>query len=128
MQCDHCNARGKIIKHACPVCKGARIIEAESEISVDIDRGLPEGAELVFEGEADENPDWDAGDLVVRVRTRPYKGGFMRRGSNLYWTESISVADVSVFLSLLDRPFLAQSLVRTSYLTLYRHDYSHRPS
>lgn len=95
MQCDHCNARGKVIKHACPVCKGARIVQAESEISVDIDRGLPEGAELVFEGEADENPDWQAGDLIVRVRTKPLLGGFMRRGSNLYWKETISVADVS---------------------------------
>lgn len=94
MQCDHCNARGKVIKHACPVCKGARIVQSESEISVDIDRGLPEGSELVFEGEADESPDWEAGDLVVRVRTRPQAGGFMRRGSSLYWSETLTIAEV----------------------------------
>jgi DnaJ-related protein SCJ1 len=94
MQCDRCGGRGKTIKHLCNTCHGARIVEATSDIQVDIDRGLREGEELVFEGEADENPDWVAGDLVVRIRSRPKQGGFARRGANLYWKESISVAEV----------------------------------
>lgn len=95
MQCDRCGGRGKNIKHLCSTCHGARIVQVTSEIGVDIDRGLHEQAELVFEGEADESPDWVAGDLVVRVRTRPQQGGFMRRGANLYWRETISVSEVS---------------------------------
>ncbi|CAD6565297.1 MAG: DnaJ- protein scj1 [Cyphobasidiales sp. Tagirdzhanova-0007] len=93
MQCDRCGGRGKTIKHLCATCNGARIVQAQNEVSVDIDRGLHEGAELIFEGESDESPDWVPGDLVVRVRSKSQKGGFMRRGANLYWKETISIAE-----------------------------------
>lgn len=93
MQCDRCGGRGRTIKHLCTQCHGHRIVAMKSDISVDIDRGLAEGTELVFEGEADENPDWVAGDLIVRVRSRQPKAGFTRRNENLYWKEPISVAE-----------------------------------
>jgi hypothetical protein len=54
---------------------------------------MPEGAEVVFEGEADESPDWVAGDVIVRVKSKKVKGGFVRKESNLYWKEPISVAE-----------------------------------
>lgn len=91
MHCDKCGGRGKTIKHTCPHCSGARIVSVTSDIGVDIDRGLSEGQELVFEGEADESPDYVAGDLVVRVRSKKQQGGFVRRGENLYWKQSIGV-------------------------------------
>lgn len=94
MQCDHCGGNGRTIEHVCPTCHGAKTIKATSTISVDIDRGLHEGAELIYEGEADESPDWETGDLVVRVRTRKEPAGFTRRKEHLYWKQSITVADV----------------------------------
>jgi len=93
MQCDRCGGRGRTIRHQCPHCHGQKVIEVESDITVDIDRGLPEGAELSYESEADESPDWVAGDLIFRVRTKKEQGGFSRRRENLYWKETISVAD-----------------------------------
>lgn len=65
-----------------------------SDLDLHIDRGMPEGEEIVFEGEADESPDLEAGDVVVRVRSKKIKGGFVRKDSNLYWKEPISVAEV----------------------------------
>lgn len=56
---------------------------------------MPEGSEVVFEGEADESPDWVAGDVIVRVRSKRIGGGFMRKESNLYWKEIISAKEVS---------------------------------
>ncbi|GAA5859269.1 hypothetical protein JCM1840_003826 [Sporobolomyces johnsonii] len=93
MHCDRCGGRGKAIKHLCPVCKGHRIVDAQSDLILHIDRGMPEGAEVVFEGEADESPDWVAGDVVVKVRSKREKGGFIRKESNLYWKEPISAAE-----------------------------------
>lgn len=93
MQCDHCHGRGNVIKHSCPACQGQRIIRSTSTIAVDIDRGLEEGSEIIYEGEADESPDYQAGDLVIRVRSRKAVGGFRRKKENLYWTETISVAE-----------------------------------
>lgn len=57
---------------------------------------MPEGAEIVFEGEADETPDYEAGDVIVRVRSKKTQGGFVRKDSNLYWKEPISVAEVRI--------------------------------
>ena len=59
---------------------------------------MPEGHEIVFEGEGDENPDWEAGDVVLRVRSKKEKGGWRRKESGLYWKETISVDEVSILL------------------------------
>ncbi|GAA5951871.1 hypothetical protein JCM8115_005262 [Rhodotorula mucilaginosa] len=93
MHCDRCGGRGQTIKHYCPSCKGARIVDTVSDLDLHIDRGMPEGEEIVFEGEADESPDLEAGDVIVRVRSKKEKGGFVRKDSNLYWKEPISVAE-----------------------------------
>lgn len=82
-----------MVKHRCPRCQGARIVQTTSNLSLNIDRGLPEGAEVVFEGEADESPDYVAGDVVVHVHTDYEQGGFSRVDSHLYWTEPISVRE-----------------------------------
>ncbi len=62
-----------------------------------MDRGLPEGAEVVFPGEADESPDFEAGDVVVRVRSKRAVGGFVRKESNLYWKETLSVSYLEAY-------------------------------
>lgn len=95
MHCDVCGGRGRKIKHVCTACKGHRIVEVTSELILHIDRGLPEGAEVLFEGEADESPELPAGDVIVRVRSRRKQGGFVRKEANLYWKETLSVAEVS---------------------------------
>lgn len=82
-----------MIKHTCPHCQGQRIVTMKSDLSVDIDRGLPEGSELTFEGEADESPDWVAGDLIIRVRSRRVQGAFTRKNEHLYWKQPISIAE-----------------------------------
>lgn len=98
--CDQCGGRGKITKHVCAVCKGNRIVDSTAELNLHVDRGVPEGTEVVFEGEADESPDFVAGDIVLRIRSRRSVGGFERRGSNLYWRETLSVAEVRGFDSM----------------------------
>ncbi|SGY73050.1 BQ5605_C005g03253 [Microbotryum silenes-dioicae] len=93
MHCDQCAGRGKKTLHVCPVCRGHRIVDSSVELTLDIDRGMPENSEVVFEGEADESPDIAAGDVIVRVRSKRKPGGFVRKDSNLYWTEPLSLAE-----------------------------------
>lgn len=93
MHCDACGGRGKITKHLCPTCHGHRIVAGTTTLQLNVDRGLPEGAEVIFPGEADESPDFEAGDVVVRVRSKRTVGGFGRKESNLYWKETLSVSE-----------------------------------
>lgn len=55
---------------------------------------MPEAHEVVFEGEGDESPDWEAGDVVLRVRSAKEAGGFKRKEASLYWTETIGIDEV----------------------------------
>ena len=54
----------------------------------------------MFEAEGDESPDWEPGDVVLRVRSRAEKGGWRRKESSLYWKETIGVDEVRVATSL----------------------------
>ncbi len=48
----------------------------------------------MFESEGDESPDWEAGDVVLRVRSRKDKGGWRRKEHGLYWKETIGIDEV----------------------------------
>ncbi|CAE6500288.1 unnamed protein product [Rhizoctonia solani] len=89
--CNECGGRGKVIKKVCPHCQGHKVVDHTAEYMLDVTPGMPEGHEVVFEGEADQSPDYDAGDVVLRVRSGKTSGGFRRKESALYWTETIGV-------------------------------------
>ncbi|KIP08208.1 hypothetical protein PHLGIDRAFT_127140 [Phlebiopsis gigantea 11061_1 CR5-6] len=89
--CNECGGRGQIIKHVCPHCGGHKVVDHTQHYTLEIPRGMPEGQEVVFEGEADESPDWEAGDIVLRVKSRKEKGSFRRKEHGLYWRESIGI-------------------------------------
>ena len=103
--CPDCQGRGKVIKKTCPHCGGAKVIDHVQLYTLDITPGMPENHEVVFEGEADESPDWDAGDIIIRVKSRKENGGFKRKESSLYWTETIGVDEVSSFYSCIRLSF-----------------------
>ncbi|KAJ8502384.1 hypothetical protein ONZ45_g11818 [Pleurotus djamor] len=89
--CNECHGRGKIIKKICPHCGGSKVVDHTAHLTLEVEAGMPEGHEVVFEGEGDESPDWEAGDVVLRVRSRKEKGGWKRKESSLYWKETIGI-------------------------------------
>jgi DnaJ-related protein SCJ1 len=97
--CNKCGGRGRIIVRECPACAGQKVLDHTAQFTLDVPRGAPEGHEVVFEGEGDESPDWEAGDVVLRVRSRAEKGGLRRKESSLYWKETIGVDEVRLSYS-----------------------------
>ncbi|KAJ6505973.1 hypothetical protein DFH09DRAFT_1251868 [Mycena vulgaris] len=94
--CNECGGRGKIIAKKCPHCDGNKVMNNihnsgfmltasprslihTAHYTLDILPGMPEGHEVVFEGESDESPDWEAGDVILRIRSRKNKGGWRRK-------------------------------------------------
>ena len=65
--CDVCGGRGNVIAHACEKCEGRKVQTEKVPLSVDIEPGTPEGFQFVLEGESDEGPDFEAGDVIVRL-------------------------------------------------------------
>ncbi|KIK63097.1 hypothetical protein GYMLUDRAFT_72333 [Collybiopsis luxurians FD-317 M1] len=89
--CNECGGRGTVIHKKCPHCDGNKVVDYTAHYTLEVIPGMPEGHEVVFEGEGDENPDWEAGDVILRVRSRRDKGGWRRKESSLYWRETIGI-------------------------------------
>ncbi|KAK3351973.1 hypothetical protein B0H65DRAFT_459628 [Neurospora tetraspora] len=106
VQCDKCGGRGKSIKHKCPVCQGTRVVRKMTTVGLNVERGMAEGSRIVYENEADESPDYVAGDLIVTVVEKepslnPEEDNpdhldgifFRRKGDDLFWKEIISLRE-----------------------------------
>ena len=111
MHCDQCGGKGKSIKHVCPVCSGQRVVRRPTTLHATVERGMPVGTRLVFENEADESPDWTAGDMiVVLIELEPSLSSapdpsthdddhrtdgtfFRRKGPDLFWKEVLSLRE-----------------------------------
>ena len=81
--------------------------------TLEVQKGMPEGYEVVFEGEGDESPDWEPGDVVLRVRSRRQSGGWRRKESSLYWKQVIGVDEVRVLSS-----FYPSAVKQSSFICL----------
>lgn len=104
MPCDKCGGQGKQIKNPCPVCHGNRVVKKAIETTAEVEPGMDRGTRLVFENEADESPDWVAGDLIVILDEKDAELGstdeertdgtfFRRKGKDLFWKEALSLRE-----------------------------------
>ncbi|MDI1489910.1 MAG: DnaJ- protein scj1 [Ramalina farinacea] len=106
MQCDKCGGKGKVVKHPCKVCGGSRVVQKVATHTLRVEKGMRKGSTINYENEANESPDWEAGDLLVHVVEKEADmeeegqegarsdGTFMRRkGRDLYWKEVLSLRE-----------------------------------
>lgn len=104
MPCDKCSGKGKTIRHPCKTCHGQRVVQKRVTMTADIEPGMGKGTKLVFENEADENPDYIAGDLIVHLAeeepalgtddaTRTDGTFFRRKGKDLFWKEVLGLRE-----------------------------------
>ncbi|KAG6331942.1 hypothetical protein ID866_7149 [Astraeus odoratus] len=89
--CNECGGRGTVVVKKCPHCGGKKVVEHMQPYTLDIQPGMPEGHEVVLEGEGDESPDWEAGDIILRIRSKKEQGGWRRKETSLYWRETIGI-------------------------------------
>ena len=64
--CPYCNGTGKIVKKACPKCKGKKYVEAFKTYEVEIDPGIENGQVVKIEGKGHSYKEY-TGDLYVRI-------------------------------------------------------------
>ena len=89
--CNTCAGKGKTVARPCPHCRGQKVVQGENNLSFYLPPGAHEGFEMLFDGEADESPDWDVpGDVLVKVYART-DDEWRRKDSGLYRREIIGV-------------------------------------
>uniref|UniRef100_A0A6B2L851 J domain-containing protein n=1 Tax=Arcella intermedia TaxID=1963864 RepID=A0A6B2L851_9EUKA len=90
--CDVCAGTGKIIKKKCSHCGGTKTDVAEQMLSVFIEKGMPDGHEIVMSSDGDERPGEEPGDIIFKLTTAPHKR-LERRNNDLLLNITISLLE-----------------------------------
>lgn len=94
--CDQCGGKGSTIAQPCKHCGGQTTERATRHYEVYISPGTPRGHVHVLEGEGDQSPEWDAGNLnLIFMEDSKQNWGYRRIGNNLYRTEVLSAQEAS---------------------------------
>ncbi|CAG7930192.1 unnamed protein product [Penicillium olsonii] len=92
--CTTCNGQGSYFspKDKCKKCKGNRTTEEKKLLEIYIPRGARQGDKIVLEGEADQVPDQEPGDIVFKIVEEEHPV-FARAGSDLQTTIDVTLAE-----------------------------------
>jgi DnaJ-class molecular chaperone len=90
--CDRCGGRGHVHATSCPHCQGNRVIPNTKILEVEIEKGMADGKQIVFERESEQGPDHIPGDVIFTLKTRPHST-YHRIGDNLYTSMPIELKD-----------------------------------
>ena len=90
--CPECHGAGRKIKDEdkCEKCDGDTIVQETKDFVVHIERGMKNGSHIVFQGESDEVPDADPGDLIIIISEEPHPI-FTRRNDDLLLEKEINL-------------------------------------
>ncbi|KAI9742007.1 MAG: hypothetical protein M1834_000396 [Cirrosporium novae-zelandiae] len=94
IRCSSCKGSGSVFnsKDRCKKCKGSQVTEEKKVLEIYIPRGAKEGERIVLEGEADQAPDQEPGDIVFQLVEQEHET-FRRAGANLAATIEITLAE-----------------------------------
>lgn len=90
--CDECSGTGEIInaKDRCQTCKGKKVVPEKKILEVHIDKGMKNGQTVTFNGESDQTPGAEPGDVVIVIEEKPHER-FQRQGTDLITSVEIDL-------------------------------------
>lgn len=92
--CERCGGTGKYIdpKFICKRCKGKKVVSEKKTLEVYISKGMRHGQRIVFDGEADERPGEQPGDIIFVIQEKRHPH-FERDGRNLIYRKKINLSE-----------------------------------
>ena len=100
VSCDSCQGAGNLYseKDRCKRCKGKRTVSERKTLELYIPRGSHNGDKIVLQGEADQAPDQEPGDLVFVLEEKKHDV-FDRAGDDLVAEIDVTLAEALCGLS-----------------------------
>ncbi|KAK2871665.1 hypothetical protein FQN49_002954 [Arthroderma sp. PD_2] len=94
MRCTTCDGAGSFFqpKDKCKKCKGKKVTEEKKILEIYIPRGAKEGERIVLEGEGDQQPDIEPGDIIFHLDQAEHKT-FKRDGGDLSATLEVTLGE-----------------------------------
>jgi DnaJ family protein A protein 2 len=92
--CSSCSGAGQVFKDKdkCKKCKGNRVVQNRKILELYIPRGSRQGDKIVLQGEADQVPDQEPGDIIFELKETDH-AIFARAGNDLAAEIDISLAE-----------------------------------
>lgn len=90
--CPDCNGEGEQVstKDRCKHCNGKKVVTERKVLHVHVDKGVKDGAKVVFQGEGDQGPDIIPGDVIFVIETKPHPR-FQRKDDDLFYHAEIDL-------------------------------------
>lgn len=76
----------------CKECKGKKVVRNNKMLSVEIDKGSPDGEQFTIHGEGDQVPETEAGDVIAVIKVKDNKS-FTRKGADLEMKKEITLLE-----------------------------------
>lgn len=92
--CSNCEGKGSVFKdkERCKKCKGKRVVQTKKMLELYIPRGSRQGDKIVLQGEADQVPDQEPGDIIFQLVETPHDT-FKRAGADLAAEIHVTLAE-----------------------------------
>eukprot|EP00123_Amoebidium_parasiticum_P013546 comp22019_c2_seq1/m.31913 comp22019_c2_seq1/g.31913 ORF comp22019_c2_seq1/g.31913 comp22019_c2_seq1/m.31913 type:complete len:400 (-) comp22019_c2_seq1:30-1229(-) len=92
--CNACQGQGEKCKaeDRCQECRGEKTIQERKIFEVHVNPGMRDGTAITFKGEGDQQPDMEAGDVVVLLRQKEH-AVFQRQGDDLHMELEIQLVE-----------------------------------
>jgi DnaJ-class molecular chaperone len=91
--CQHCQGKGIIFSETCDACRGRKVVRVDKILRVEIEKGMKDHQNIIFERESEQHPDTIPGDLVVTLRQKPHKFFHSRTENDLHATFTLNLKE-----------------------------------
>ena len=90
--CSECRGEGEIIreKDRCKTCNGKKIVVEKKILEVFIEKGMSDGQKITFNGEGDQTPGIEPGDVIIVLDEQEHPK-FKRKGDDLVYKCSLDL-------------------------------------
>jgi len=95
--CHDCEGEGKIMndRYICKGCRGNKTVKERKILEIHINKGMEEGHKITFRGEGVQEPDIEAGDVIIVLIEKKHEI-FERKGQELIMEMEIDLVDALV--------------------------------
>ncbi|KAJ3632136.1 hypothetical protein Zmor_019159, partial [Zophobas morio] len=80
--CESCSGKGRVVSKSCKECRGRKVMPMSHFETLEVQRGMTNGDEIVLKKAGDRPPEYIAGDIKFVVSVLPHPV-FVRRGDDL---------------------------------------------
>lgn len=92
--CSDCRGQGERInpKDRCKQCQGKKVIRDRKILEVHVDKGMGDGQKIIFNGEGDQEPELEPGDIIIVLDEKEHPI-FKRSGNDLIIRQEVQLVE-----------------------------------